>query len=237
MESKKINPLVWDAQHRLYEPIRKRLLTIAKKFLEEIEVPIEIEHIYLTGSLCSYQWTSESDWDLHIIVTPEEGYCGQITVQDYFDVKSKLFNKDHSIFIKGYPVEVNLKQQEVLLKDKAVYDLIRDEWVAKPVHPTTTLNSPNVLIKTREMEEKINRAINHEASMEELKELRDEIKALRTVGLAEEGEFSVGNLVFKNLRHGGFIGKLYDYKAKIQDAALSLESFKTFVKGRNALTF
>ena len=228
MESKNLNPLIWDAKNKLYEPIRKRLIVIAKKFLEDIEVPIKIKNIFLTGSLCSYEWSAESDWDLHIIVTPKEGYCGEITVQDYFDTKSKLFNKEHEIYIKGYPVEVNLKEKEVLLKNKAVYNLVEDEWVAKPVHPEITLNSPEVLEKTKQMQSKINNAINHESSIKELKQLRDEIKNLRTKGLEDEGEFSVGNLVFKNLRHSGYIGRLYDYKAKIQDAALSLESFSSY---------
>jgi hypothetical protein len=233
MESKNLNPLVWDAKNKLHEAIRKKLVVIAKKFLEDIEVPIDIKNIFLTGSLCSYEWSNESDWDLHIIVSPEKGYCGEITVQDYFDTKSKLFNKEHNIYIKGYPVEVNLKEKEVLLKDKAVYDLIKDEWIAKPVHPETTLKSPEVLEKTKEMQIKIKDAIEQKADITKLKELRDEIKALRTKGLESEGEFSVGNLVFKNLRHSGYIGKLYDYKGKIQDAALSLESFAHYFKSNN----
>jgi hypothetical protein len=223
-----------DAKKNLHEPIRKRLILIAHKFLDDIEVPVEIDHIYLTGSLCSYEWSAESDWDLHIIVTPEAGYCGQLTLQDYFDSKSKLFNKGHNIFIKGYPVEVNLKEKEVLLKDKAVYDLLDSEWVAEPVHPETTLNSPDVLRITKEIQEEINSAINHHASIKELKNLRDKIKDMRTSSLEEGGEFSVGNLVFKNLRHSGYIGKLYDYKAKIQDEALSLESFSSYFNSNNS---
>ena len=233
MESKSLNPLVWDVKNKLHEQIRKKLVVIAKKFLEDIEVPIDIKNVYLTGSLCSYEWSDQSDWDLHIIVSPEKGYCGEITVQDYFDTKSKLFNKEHNIYIKGYPVEVNLKEKEVLLKDKAVYDLIEDEWVAEPVHPETTLNSPEVLRKAKEMQVKIDNAIDQEADIKVLKALRDEIKDLRTKGLEAEGEFSVGNLVFKNLRHSGYIGKLYEYKGKIQDAALSLESFASYFNWNN----
>jgi hypothetical protein len=233
MESKSLNPLVWDVKNKLHEQIRKKLVVIAKKFLEDIEVPIDIKNVYLTGSLCSYEWSDQSDWDLHIIVSPEKGYCGEITVQDYFDTKSKLFNKEHNIYIKGYPVEVNLKEKEVLLKDKAVYDLIEDEWVAEPVHPETTLNSPEVLRKAKEMQVKIDNAIDQEADIKVLKALRDEIKGLRTKGLEEDGEFSVGNLVFKNLRHSGYIGKLYEYKGRIQDAALSLESFASYFNWNN----
>jgi|688.fasta_scaffold91987_5 hypothetical protein len=237
MQNKKLNPVGWDINQNLYDPIRKRLIEIAKKFLESIEVPIEIKNIYLTGSLCSYEWTPTSDWDLHIIVKSEEGYCGKLTVDDYFDVKSKVFNKERSIFIKGYPVEVNIKEKEDLLKDKAVYDLIKAEWVAEPVIPDKTLNNPEVLEKAKKIQDMVDSAIDNEASIEELKKIRDIIKNSRKTGLASDGEFSTGNLVFKKLRHTGYIKKLYDYKAKIQDKELSMESFTDYIRKNNLFPF
>ena len=232
MESKTLNPLIWDIKNRLHTPIRERLIKIAKKVLDDVDTPIKIKNIFLTGSLCSYEWSPASDWDLHIIVEPEEGYCGIDTLSDYFDSKSKIFNKEHNIFIKGYPVEVNIKDKEGLFKDKAVYDLLKDSWLAKPEHPSIFLNDPEVMENAARFQEKINSIINHEGSIENIKKLRDEIKDMRQKGLEEEGEFTVGNLTFKALRHSGYIKKLYDYKAKIQDAELSLENFKLFFKTR-----
>ena len=124
----------------------------------------------------------------------------------------------------------NIKDKEGLFKDKAVYDLLKDSWLAKPEHPSIFLNDPEVMENAARFQEKINSIINHEGSIENIKKLRDEIKDMRQKGLEEEGEFSVGNLTFKALRHSGYIKKLYDYKAKIQDAELSLENFKLFFK-------
>lgn len=230
MESKKLNPLIWDVRNSLYDPIKKKLISISQDFLDTIEAPVEIKNIFLTGSLCTYEWTDESDWDLHIIVSIEDGYCDELTIKDYFDAKSKLYNKEHNIYIKGYPVEVNLKEKEELLKDKAVYDLQKGKWLVTPVHSEITLNNSEVLKKTKEMQSIIRDAIENEVSLEELKEIRDEIKSLRKVGLETDGEFSIGNLVFKNLRHSGYIKNLYDYKAKLVDADLSLESFSGYFK-------
>jgi hypothetical protein len=230
MESKKLNPLIWDVRNNLYDPIKKKLLSISQDFLDTIEAPVEIKNIFLTGSLCTYEWTDESDWDLHIIVSIEDRYCDNITIKDYFDVKSKLYNKEHYIFIKGYPVEVNLKEKEDLLKDKAVYDLQKGKWLVTPVHSEITLNNSEVLKKTKEMQSIIANAIENEVSLEELKKIRDEIKSLRKIGLETDGEFSIGNLVFKNLRHSGYIKNLYDYKAKLVDTDLSLESFSGYFK-------
>jgi len=230
MESKKLNPLIWDVRNSLYDPIKKKLISISQDFLDTIEAPVEIKNIFLTGSLCTYEWTDESDWDLHIIVSIEDGYCDNLTIKDYFDVKSKLYNKEHDIFIKGYPVEVNLKEKEDLLKGKAVYDLQKGKWLVTPVHSEITLNNSEVLKKTKEMQSIIADAIENEVSLEELKEIRDEIKSLRKIGLETDGEFSIGNLVFKNLRHSGYIKNLYDYKAKLVDADLSSESFSGYFK-------
>jgi hypothetical protein len=230
MESKKLNPLIWDVRNNLYDPIKKKLLSISQDFLDTIEAPVEIKNIFLTGSLCTYEWTDESDWDLHIIVSIEDGYCDELTIKDYFDVKSKLYNKEHDIFIKGYPVEVNLKEKEDLLKGKAVYDLQKGKWLVTPVHSEITLNNSEVLKKTKEMQSIIADAIENEVSLEELKEIRDEIKSLRKIGLETDGEFSIGNLVFKNLRHSGYIKNLYDYKARLVDTDLSLESFSGYFK-------
>ena len=228
MEKKYLNPLIWNAKKKLNSPIRERLLKIANKFLETIEASFTVENIFLTGSLCSYEWSSNSDWDLHIIAKPDKDSCAIETVTDYFDSKSKIFNKEHDIFIKGYPVEVNIKEIEGVFKDKAIYDLEKDEWIIEPTHPDVFLNSSEVIEKALEFKQKINDIIDNNGSLEDIKVLRDEIKGLRQNGLESGGEFSVGNLIFKTLRHGGYIKKLYDYKAKIQDEELSLENFKLF---------
>lgn len=229
MGIEKLNPLLWDIKNRLYQPIQKKLLLIANDFLSGIELPIDIKNIYLTGSICSYNWTSDSDLDLHIIALPSERLCGDKTIQDYFDTKSKVYNKEHEIYIKGYRVEVNIKYKEELLKGKAIFDLQKDEWISKPVHSNVTLNDEEVIEKTKKIQRIIDNAIENNASMESLKKIRDEIKNLRKTGLESNGEFSIGNLTFKRLRHTGYIKKLYDYKAKIRDAKLSLESFSSFI--------
>lgn len=230
MESKKLNPIAWDVRNNLYDPIRKKLIEIAKSFLKDFEFSIKIEAIYLTGSLCTYEWSPESDWDLHIVAKQKNKSCDENGVRDYFETKSKLFNKEHNIYIKGYPVEINIKEKEVFLKDKAVYDILKKEWISKPVHSEVTLNSSEVLKKTKHLQKIIDDAVENNASMEKLKNIRDYIKNLRTDGLQSDGEFSIGNLTFKKLRHTGYIKKLYDYKAKIRDSKLSMESFFEYYK-------
>jgi predicted nucleotidyltransferase len=220
----KLNEKVWNSENKLHEDIKEKLLQISKIFLKDIETPIKIENILLTGSLASFQWRPTSDFDLHIIVEITDKNCIE-TALDYFDSKSKIFNKEHDIFLKGYKVEVNLKTEEVLLPDKGVYDILKDEWIVFPKTPRREMDDIVVLKLSEKIKLKINNAITNNADLNVLKDIRNKLKELRTTGLKKEGEYSIGNLVFKKLRHDGYIKKLYDYKAKIKNEKLSLEHF------------
>jgi hypothetical protein len=53
--------------------------------------------------------------------------------------------------------------------------------------------------------------------MLQIKESKEKVKDLRKVSLKEEGEFGVGNLVFKLLRRNGYIGKIIGLKRDSYD--------------------
>lgn len=226
-----LNSKIWNNREKLHIDIKTKLLEIVKMFLKGIETPIKIKNILLTGSLASYQWRPTSDFDLHIIVDILDEECVETAV-DYFDSKSKIFNKEHNIFLKGYKVEVNLKTEESLLKGKGVYDILKDEWIAKPESPSKQLDDPTVLKISEKIKLQIDTAISNQAGIDELKEIRNEIKNLRTQGLEKDGEYSIGNLVFKKLRHDEYIKKLYDYKAEVVNRSLSLENFNYFLNNK-----
>lgn len=224
----KLNDKIWGSDGKLIPVVRKKLLTLANKFADEIATLVEIKHIYFTGSLATYKWTAVSDIDLHIIVKIHEEYSVE-TLSDYFDLKCKLFNSQHNIFIKGYKVEVNIKEKEVLYQDKAAYDLLNDEWVKKPTEKTRDLDDPEVLSIAKKYQKRVDHVINSGASVEEAKSLKNEIKDLRRKGLEEgEGEYSIGNLVFKKLRNTNYLSKLFGYLSDLEDKELSLEKFKSY---------
>jgi predicted nucleotidyltransferase len=220
-----LNPKVWKDMNRLHEEIREKLLQIAKIFLKDIETPIRLKQVLFTGSLASYQWRPTSDFDLHLVVDVLDEECLD-TVEDYFESKSKIFNTDHEIFIKGYKVEVNIKTKESILEGKGIYDLLEKKWIQFPQKPDRMMEDPQVLKIVEKIKQEIAAAVNNNAGIETLKDIRNKIKTLRTEGLKEDGEYSVGNLVFKKLRHDQAIKKLYDYKKEVLNKSLSLESFK-----------
>jgi predicted nucleotidyltransferase len=226
---KKLNDRVWGKDGKVIPEVREKLITLAYKVADDVATLVEIKNIYFTGSLAGYKWTAASDIDLHIIVKVLETHTHD-TLAEYFDLICKLFNIQRNIFIKGYKVEVNIKENEVFHKGKGIYDLIENEWVQEPGPETRNLNDLEVVKVAKEMEKKIDKLINSKGSAEEAKEIKKEIKAYRKSGLeSSDGEYSIGNLAFKNLRHSGYIAKIFNYYKELEDAKLSLEN-KNFKK-------
>jgi hypothetical protein len=222
---KELNDKVWGTDNKLIPIVREKLLIIAKKVVDEVASIVEVKNIYFTGSLATYHWSPISDIDLHIIVNILDDNCDE-PLSDYLDLICKIFNNQHNIFIKGFKVEVNMKEVENFLKNKAVYDLVNDEWVKVPSQPTRDTSDPEVVKIAKHYQNKIDRLINIKADPQEAKMLKKEIKSLRTTGLeTEDGEFSIGNLAFKLLRNTGYIGKLFTYYNDVEDEKLSLEGF------------
>lgn len=227
----KLNDKIWGSDNLIIPIVREKLLTIAKKIADDIATLVRIKHIYFTGSLATYRWTPISDIDLHIIVEVLEEHSDD-TLDEYFDLMCKLFNHQHNIFIKGYKVEVNIKKEEVLFRDKSAYDLVENKWVKKPSKNTRDLDDPEVIKLATKYQKLIDNLIGTNGSVEEAKKLKSEIKDLRRTGLEEgEGEYSIGNLVFKKLRNTEYLSKLFDYWHRLEDKELSLEkiNFKKYI--------
>jgi hypothetical protein len=224
-----LNDKIWDKSGKIIPEVRKKLLVIAHKVADEVATLVKIKHIIFTGSLATYNWTPVSDIDVHIIVHILEDHSDD-TLDEYFDLICKLFNSQHNIFIKGYKVEVNMKKEEVFFEGKAGYDLIKDEWIKKPVKAERDLDDPEVITIAKKYQQKIDHLIHTHGSVQDAKQLKNEIKALRSSGLEEgEGEYSIGNLVFKKLRNNEYLAKIFDYWTKLEDKQLSLESFKQYI--------
>ena len=71
---------------------------------------------------------------------------------------------------------------------------------------------------------------NVEKKIEEIENLIEDIYALRQEGLAEEGEFSLKNLVFKEFRNRGYLDNLKELKDELKSKKLSLEGLQESMK-------
>ena len=214
-----LNPKLWNKED-LKPEVADKLRQIAKAFIESLEVPVEaIKDIVITGSSASYNYTPQSDIDLHLIVDFEKVHKDCPIVGEYLLSKKSEFNNNHDIYIYGIPVEVYAESIDNNNVHNGLYSLKGNKWIDKPQKLKPTDNDIAVNAKYKEFAE----AAKNVADGDVANELIQKIKKMRKAGLEKAGEFSVENLVFKKLRNEGVIGKLMDIRKEEEDKELSLE--------------
>jgi hypothetical protein len=220
-----LNPKIWDNDNEIKDDIRTRLLDIADKFIEFLEINTSyVSDIILTGSNTSYTYTEYSDLDLHIVFKKDLvcDNCSGDFVKDCFWAKKTVWNDNHDITIKGYDVELYAQPEDDDLVAIGIFSLKNNKWIKQPGQTDNHIDSDNVKLKTEEFINQINDLIDNETDDEDnLMKLKDKLKLYRKSGLAKHGEFGVENLVFKTLRNNGMIEKLNNYITKLQDKNLS----------------
>ena len=215
-----LNPKIWDG-FVMKENIREDLLKIANDFYESTDLTAEIKDIILTGSLANYNWSERySDYDLHVVVDFNE-------ISDDFDMvkkltgyAKKLWALEYDIKLEGYEVELYIQDENEPHTSTGVYSVLNDKWNVKPEKKTFEPNEKEIkdkaepiIIMVDDIEEKFD-SLSLDDLKEKLDKVWDKIKLSRKRGL-EEGEFGVGNLVFKLLRRNGYISKIIDMKRKL----------------------
>jgi predicted nucleotidyltransferase len=227
-----LNKKIWD-NGKLKPDIKEKLIIIKNKVLSDLkkttELDIELDQLLFTGSLASYRWRSSSDVDLHIIIKINNDFFLEL-IKEFFEMYSKNFNEKYDIFIKSYKVEINVKTDEKILDDKGIYNILDDTWIQKPSKPKKEFDDNDVVDLAVYYQDRIDDLINIDASLREIDHLRKEIKSLRTSGLSEDGEYSTGNMVFKELRHSGYLNKLFQIKLEKENETLSYENFQNFFR-------
>lgn len=220
-----INGKIWEQGGHLKPEVREKLLKIAELFYESLHVDFPIVDIYFTGSLANYNWTSQSDIDVHLILDIPDDEDKDF-LAEYVDAKKESWKNKHDITIFGYPVELFAKDTEEFHKNKAVYSIKNDEWVVRPSKKNIKIDVDSIKEKSADVMSDIDNALEISDSkdrLEAIDKIKDKIKRMRKAGLEKGGEYSVENLVFKTLRGNGYLEKLSSEKASILDKDLSLK--------------
>lgn len=219
---------VWETDDKMFPEIRQDLIKISEDFYETADVDAEIKDIILTGSLSNYNWSEKySDFDLHIVVELKEAGDDVDMVKKVADQAKNIWNRDHDIQIEGYDVEVYIQDKNEPHIANGVYSVLNDKWNKKPSKIDFELNEQEIEKKGKSFMSKIDTIeegvedMEYEKFVEKIGKVWDKIKDLRKVSLKEEGEFGLGNLVFKLLRRNGYIEKIIDLKRDSYDNQFS----------------
>lgn len=218
-----LNPLLWDG-FELKDDVRSKLIEIGQTWITWANIPPEaVKDMILVGGNANYNYTSQSDIDLHILVDVDAIPNCPDFIDDYLKDKKQLWSLTHDIKIHGNDVEIYAQDMnDGFAKDQGVFSLSDNSWIEEPVNQEINLDNPHISKKVQEYIEKIDSLLASNAEDEAFQKLKDKFKDMRSSDIKKYGEFSHGNLIFKELRNLGYLDKMNDYIKSKQDQNLSL---------------
>lgn len=227
---KELCPKIWENK-TMIPKIENKLLRIARDFYEELDIDTEIVDIQLTGSIANYNYTENSDIDVHIIINFSDINEDIDLVKKAIDGQRFIWNLRHNIIIKDHDVELyvqNVAEEHVA---SGVYSLLNHKWIKTPIYNPPNVDTKSVDIKydarvydideLKKLSDSDLDPTDAEKYYKKAKDLKNKISKARKEGLSKSGEFSIENLVFKRLRNEGKIEELIDIITAFYDMIYS----------------
>ena len=214
-----LNPKLWDENNNLKPEVYDKMVDIYEEFIRFIDIPLNIVDVEIVGSNASYNYNENSDIDLHVIVNSEVNYVDKEILRLFYNSKKGSFNDNYDLSIDGIPVELYIEDVKDGNATNGRFSILKNEWVMFP--KPITYEIPDI---TDTLNTWLENASNLIAGTDEqgILDFINEIYMMRKLGLAEDGEASVGNLVFKELRNMNILGDLKDRYYELKSADLSL---------------
>ena len=233
-----LNPKYWQ-DDKLNRNISKRLMKIARRFLEGLELPVEhaageglmtalVEDVRFTGSLANYNWSKYSDIDLHIVIDFSKIDENVELVKGFFDAARMRWNDLHDITIYGAEVEIYVENTGDVHRSSGIYSITNDDWIVQPDPMKVDIDYDTALTKSEDCTKQIElveRVLDKDprAALKSIERLKKKIRRMRKAGLNSPAqEYSAENIAFKILRREGELDKLNDMKYDAYDRILSI---------------
>lgn len=215
----KLNSKIWDSNNKLREEVKEAVLKIANEFVEELKFDIDVADVHIVGSNASYNYTENSDLDVHLIVRFDEE--NKELKQQLCALATSSFNKNYDIGIHGVNVEVYVEDIRSTTVSNGVYSVLKDEWVKFPkkIEAKEYDNSEQLAVWKKKIGDALIDNENDSA-----KTLLDNIYLIRKNSIDIDGEYGRGNQLFKDIRSLGLLQKLKDKVAQNKGKELSVES-------------
>jgi predicted nucleotidyltransferase len=227
-----LNSKLFTKTEVLKETVRKKMLEIVDEFLDNLReqnIEIKVDDVLLVGSNANYNYTKDSDIDLHIIANTKNMKYEMEIANALYSAYRTLFNKNLDINIYDIPLELYVEVENTPRNSNGVYSVKKDKWEKKPVQEEIPEYDKEVLDKLVDKWEKRCKDLLDRIAADKLddekqvvKLIEDIYEKLRKAGLAK-GEYHEKNLAFKELRNHGYLDKLKDYRDKLISKRLSLK--------------
>lgn len=230
-----LNPKLWDIEtNKLLPDVRKKIMEIVNAFLNQLKedgIKIISDDIVLIGSNAGYNYNAASDLDIHIVADIDALDCPDDLYPLLYSAYRSIFNSKYKITLHGVPVEVYVETAGTPRISGAVYSVKQDDWIKEPKQeevPEIDSNEFMAIFKVWQDKVKDILAAGDDLTDEDpVVDLINNIYKLRQDGLkTKAGEFSLKNLVFKEIRALGELDRLKELRDKLVAKRLSLESLK-----------
>jgi hypothetical protein len=199
------------------------LLRLAYDFYGKTRLPAPVVDVYLMGSIANYNWTADSDIDVHIIVDYSKLQMPPETAVKTVKTAGAQWNSEHEVTIKGFKVEMNIQNSaEQKPYVTGVYSLIKDQWVRKPFQMPLNIDRNVLKFQYSTMKQYLQNALGS-GNREQMKVAKKYLDAYRQYGLDTYGELSYENIIFKILRSRGLIKQLKDSITAVYDKTMSMK--------------
>lgn len=222
-----LNPLLWDGDN-LKPEVKERCDEIVATFLsglKENEIPVYVIDIWIVGSNAAYNYTANSDLDIHVIVdTSRVTPCPQILSTLYNYYKSS-FNNNYDISIHGINVELYIEDINTSSISNGIYSLKYNMWEKYPTKDIQIdyggdINDSEVF---KELLDDYNKVLSGEMLPDNL---LNYLYILRKLDMQEGKEYGERNLAFKEFRSLGYLDKLKEMIRDNISDELTLESVR-----------
>ena len=233
-----LDPKIWQ-DGTLNKNISKRLVKIAREFLDGIEKPVHhkagdgemsalMEDLRFTGSLANYNWSKYSDIDLHIVVDFSKIDENIELVEQFFYGAIWRWNELHEITIYGHEVEIFVENVGHVTHSGGIYSILNNDWVLKPSPESIDFDYVSARKKADAIETQINMIgqfidSKPRSALKSVDRLKKKIRRMRKAGLNSPlQEYSTENIAFKILRREETLDKLNNMKYDAYDTILSI---------------
>lgn len=218
-----LNPKLWN-DDVLKKEVAAKLMMIAHTWSGFSKIPpAAIHDIIIVGGNANFNYTPYSDIDLHVVVDMEKIPECKGLLDEYLRSKKQLWSVVHDIKIYDHDVELYAQDKETpYTKDQGVWSVKNSHWLASPQKREVNLGDPEIAQKVEQYIQKIDTLIDTCAEDSAFENLKIKFRDMRNAALKQGGEFSIENLVFKELRNLGYLEKVSDYLRSKQDERMSL---------------
>ncbi len=228
-----LNPKLWSEDNKLRDDVKLRILEIIEQFISTCDLPLNIVDVHLVGSNASYNYTKYSDLDVHIISNFELIDAPKELLQAAYNAVKAKFNMDYDIKIRDIDVELYVEDIRSSAVSNGIYSLYNDSWIKFPKKladiPQVDFEEDFIAWKNT-----FETAIQS-ADSDNITDVIDQLYMLRKVSLDTEGEYSTGNLVFKEIRNVGLLDAAKDAYKSARSRELTLEKLQLHEDSRSSL--